>query len=162
DRRRRGGDRTAPRPPGSRPDDGGGCDPDLRSERRPLRPDALRGALGADPVDLARPADPRRRVHVLYRQDDPGLRGVERGAHGDQPVQPASDGGSAMSMTTTVAPVRVASGTLADDWRAVKVVWKRELIRFRRNKPRIVTSLAQPVLFLFVLGGGLAHLIPGA
>jgi ABC-type multidrug transport system, permease component len=64
-------------------------------------------------------------------------------------------------MSVQVAPVRVASGTLADDWRAVKVVWKRELIRFRRNKPRIVTSLAQPVLFLFVLGTGLAHLIPG-
>jgi ABC-2 type transport system permease protein len=60
-----------------------------------------------------------------------------------------------------VAPVRVATGTLADDWRAVKVVWKRELIRFRRNRPRIVTSLAQPVLFLFVLGTGLSHLLPG-
>jgi ABC-2 type transport system permease protein len=65
-------------------------------------------------------------------------------------------------MSVHVAPVRVASGTFADDWRAVKVVWKRELIRFSRNKPRIVTSLAQPVLFLFVLGGGLSHLIPGA
>ena len=65
-------------------------------------------------------------------------------------------------MSVRVAPVRVASGTFADDWRAVKVVWKRELIRFSRNKPRIVTSLAQPVLFLFVLGTGLSHLIPGA
>jgi ABC-2 type transport system permease protein len=65
-------------------------------------------------------------------------------------------------MSVHVAPVRVASGTFADDWRAVKVVWKRELIRFSRNKPRIVTSLAQPVLFLFVLGAGLSHLIPGA
>ena len=65
-------------------------------------------------------------------------------------------------MSVHVAPVRVASGTFADDWRAVKVVWNRELIRFSRNKPRIVTSLAQPVLFLFVLGTGLAHLIPGA
>jgi ABC-2 type transport system permease protein len=65
-------------------------------------------------------------------------------------------------MSAQVAPVRVASGSFADDWRAVKVVWKRELIRFSRNKPRIVTSLAQPVLFLFVLGAGLSHLIPGA
>src|SRR5438874_11830103 len=65
-------------------------------------------------------------------------------------------------MSVHVAPVRVASGTFADDWRAVKVVWKRELIRFSRNKPRIVTSLAQPVLFLFVLGTGRSHLIPGA
>jgi ABC-2 type transport system permease protein len=64
-------------------------------------------------------------------------------------------------VSVQVAPVRIASGTFADDWRAMKVVWKRELIRFRRNKPRIVTSLAQPVLFLFVLGAGLSHLIPG-
>jgi ABC-2 type transport system permease protein len=38
-------------------------------------------------------------------------------------------------------------------------VWKRELIRFSRNRLRIATSLAQPILFLFVLGGGLSHLI---
>jgi ABC-2 type transport system permease protein len=61
-----------------------------------------------------------------------------------------------------VAPVRLAGGTLADDWRAVRVVWKRELIRFARNRLRILTSLAQPVLFLFILGTGLSHLMPGA
>jgi ABC-2 type transport system permease protein len=60
-----------------------------------------------------------------------------------------------------IAAVRVPGGTLADEWRAVKVVWKRELIRFSRNRPRILTSLAQPVLFLLVLGTGLSHLMPG-
>ena len=73
-----------------------------------------------------------------------------------QPVHPAANGGAPMSLAQ-VAPVRVTRGTLADDWRAVKVVWKRELLRFRRNKPRIVTSLAQPILFLFVLGTGLSQ-----
>jgi len=58
-----------------------------------------------------------------------------------------------------VAPVRVHSGTLLDDWRAIRVVWKRELIRFRRDRLRIVTALAQPVLFLFVLGTGLSALV---
>jgi ABC-2 type transport system permease protein len=53
----------------------------------------------------------------------------------------------------------VPGGTLNDDWRAVRVVWKRELIRFSSNRLRIATSLAQPVLFLFVLGTGLSHLI---
>ena len=48
-----------------------------------------------------------------------------------------------------------AGGRLADDWQAVRVVWKRELIRFARNRLRILTSLAQPVLFLFILGTGL-------
>src|SRR5262249_5017051 len=99
--------------------------------------------------------------HVVHRPHDPRRRGDRVRAHGREPVHPAADGGAPMSVATTVAPVRVARGSLADDWRAVKVVWKRELIRFRRNKPRIVTSLAQPILFLFVLGTGLSHLIPG-
>jgi ABC-2 type transport system permease protein len=43
----------------------------------------------------------------------------------------------------------------------MKVVWQRELIRFRRNRLRILTSLAQPVLFLFVLGTGLSTLVRG-
>ncbi len=60
---------------------------------------------------------------------------------------------------TEIAPVHVPGGTLNDDWRAVRVVWKRELIRFARNRLRIATSLAQPILFLFVLGTGLSHLI---
>ena len=58
-----------------------------------------------------------------------------------------------------IAPVREASGSFIDDWRAIRVVWKRELIRFRRDRLRIVTALAQPVLFLFVLGTGLSALV---
>jgi ABC-2 type transport system permease protein len=60
----------------------------------------------------------------------------------------------AAAPTAEIAPVRIASGRLQDDLRAVRVVWKRELIRFGRNRLRIATSLAQPVLFLFVLGTG--------
>jgi ABC-2 type transport system permease protein len=64
--------------------------------------------------------------------------------------------------TTTVAPsVRVAGGTFADDVRAMKMVWKRELIRFFRNRIRIFTSLMQPILFLFVLGSGLGGITAG-
>ncbi len=55
--------------------------------------------------------------------------------------------------------VSLAGGTLANDLRATKMVWKRELIRYFRNRIRIVTSLAQPVLFLFVLGSGLSPII---
>jgi len=58
-----------------------------------------------------------------------------------------------------IAPVRVHSGSLLDDWRAIRVVWKRELIRFGRDRMRIITALAQPVLFLFVLGTGLSSLV---
>ncbi len=49
--------------------------------------------------------------------------------------------------------------TWYDDLRAARVVWKREIIRFSRNRIRIVTSLAQPILFLFVLGTGLAPVV---
>ena len=55
--------------------------------------------------------------------------------------------------------VRVAGGRWQDDLRAVRIVWRRELIRFGRNRLRIVTSLVQPVLFLFVLGTGLSSLV---
>jgi ABC-2 type transport system permease protein len=40
----------------------------------------------------------------------------------------------------------------------MKIVWKRELIRFRADRLRVVTSLVQPLLFLFVLGSGLEQL----
>ena len=58
-----------------------------------------------------------------------------------------------------VIGVRLAGGSWRDDFRAVRVVWKRELIRFLRSRVRIITSLAQPVLFLFVLGTGLSPII---
>ena len=57
------------------------------------------------------------------------------------------------------APVRVAGGRVRDDLRAIRMVWKRELIRFGRNRLRIITALVQPVLFLFVLGTGLSSLV---
>jgi len=57
-----------------------------------------------------------------------------------------------------VARVHVPARSLAGDARAVKIVWQRELIRFSRDRMRIITSLLQPLLFLFVLGGGLSRL----
>jgi ABC-2 type transport system permease protein len=67
-----------------------------------------------------------------------------------------------VAATLEVPMVRVAGGRTSDDLRALWVVWKRELIRFRRNRLRILTSLAQPVLFLFILGTGLSSIIPTA
>jgi ABC-2 type transport system permease protein len=60
-----------------------------------------------------------------------------------------------------LARVRVARGGLRADLRGVKVVWQRELIRFWRDRLRIVTSIFQPALFLFVLGGGLSRIASG-
>ncbi len=62
-------------------------------------------------------------------------------------------------LSAPLAPVRVAGGRLRDDVRAATIVWRRELIRFFRNRLRIFTSLAQPILFLFVLGTGLSSMV---
>src|SRR5271170_7730303 len=57
-----------------------------------------------------------------------------------------------------IARVHVPERSARGELRAIKVVWKRELIRFSRDRLRIVTSLVQPFLFLFVLGTGLSTL----
>jgi ABC-2 type transport system permease protein len=71
-------------------------------------------------------------------------------------VQPAA--------ATTPAPrppvvrVRVPQRSVYSELRAIRIVWKRELIRFINDPLRIATSLVQPLLFLFVLGSGLQRL----
>jgi ABC-2 type transport system permease protein len=57
-----------------------------------------------------------------------------------------------------VVRVHVPRRTVASELRAVRIVWRRELIRFANDRLRIVTSLVQPLLFLFVLGSGLQRL----
>ena len=57
-----------------------------------------------------------------------------------------------------VVRVTVPERTVRSELRAIKVVWQRELVRFANNRLRIVTSLVQPLLFLFVLGSGLQRL----
>src|SRR5437867_12434175 len=57
-----------------------------------------------------------------------------------------------------VARVRIPPRSWRGDTRAVKIVWQRELIRFGQDRLRIVTSLVQPFLFLFVLGTGLSRI----
>jgi ABC-2 type transport system permease protein len=59
---------------------------------------------------------------------------------------------------TELIRVAVPERSLRADLRAVSIVWRRELIRFRSDRLRAVTSLVQPVLFLFVLGTGLSTL----
>jgi ABC-2 type transport system permease protein len=66
-------------------------------------------------------------------------------------------------MSTTFPPseivrVRVPARSWRSELRAIKIVWRRELIRFINDRLRIVTALIQPLLFLFVLGSGLQQL----
>jgi ABC-2 type transport system permease protein len=63
---------------------------------------------------------------------------------------------------TAIARVRVPERTWRSEYRAVKIVWEREMVRFFTDRLRIVTSLIQPFLFLFVLGTGLSHLTSSA
>jgi ABC-2 type transport system permease protein len=61
------------------------------------------------------------------------------------------------ALTQTIR-VAVPQRSLRHDLSAVSIVWRRELIRFRSDRLRAITSLVQPVLFLLVLGTGLSSL----
>ncbi|MBV9803860.1 MAG: ABC transporter permease [Solirubrobacterales bacterium] len=60
--------------------------------------------------------------------------------------------------TTEVVRVTVPKRSLASELRAIRIVWRRELIRYRSDRLRMVTTLVQPFLFLFILGSGLQRL----
>jgi ABC-2 type transport system permease protein len=57
-----------------------------------------------------------------------------------------------------VVRVHVPKRSVRSELRAIKIVWRRELIRYRSDRLRMVTTLVQPFLFLFVLGSGLQRL----
>jgi ABC-2 type transport system permease protein len=57
-----------------------------------------------------------------------------------------------------VVPVRVPRRTWHSEARAVKTIWRRDLIRFAGNRAQVMAWLVQPLLFLFVLGSGLQSL----
>lgn len=86
------------------------------------------------------------------RTDATPARQADGGAHRNGAV-------GAQSATSDVAGVRVPERSLRRDLQAVKVVLHRELLRFWQDKTRMISSLIQPVLFLFVLGTGLSSLM---
>ena len=71
-----------------------------------------------------------------------------------------------MSATTVEAPrphaepieVNVPPHSFASELRAIRIVWRRDLIRFGNDRVRMISTLVQPLLFLFVLGSGLQTL----
>jgi ABC-2 type transport system permease protein len=65
-------------------------------------------------------------------------------------------------VSTAALPSKIADGpdtVLRDELRTTWMVWLRELIRFERTRTRILSGLIQPVLFLIVLGYGMAGLV---
>jgi ABC-2 type transport system permease protein len=73
-----------------------------------------------------------------------------------------------MSVTTTtpesvspapdVVRVRVPPRSIFSELRAIRITWRRDVVRFVNDRIRIVSTLVQPLLFLFVLGSGLQRL----
>lgn len=66
--------------------------------------------------------------------------------------------GAAGAPAAPLVRVHVPARSWRSELRALKIVWYRELLRFKADRVRIVTSLVQPLLFLFVLGAGLQQL----
>ncbi|ADG88868.1 transport permease protein [Thermobispora bispora] len=62
-------------------------------------------------------------------------------------------------MTAEVARVGVAPRGGRHDLRAIKVVLHREMLRFVNDRPRMVSMLVQPVLWLFIMGTGFGTLV---
>jgi ABC-2 type transport system permease protein len=60
------------------------------------------------------------------------------------------------------APVTIPGRSWRHELGAIKIVWQRDLIRFWQDRTRMIASLVQPALFLFVLGTGLSRLTSGS
>jgi ABC-2 type transport system permease protein len=56
-------------------------------------------------------------------------------------------------------PLTVVRGDLSHQLRATWVVCRRELLRFGKDKARMLTMLLQPLLFIFVMGTGLGSIV---
>jgi ABC-2 type transport system permease protein len=59
------------------------------------------------------------------------------------------------SVPTTAPSEMQHEGTVIRNVRAMLMVWRRDIIRLFRMPTRIISGIAQPLLFLFVLGAGL-------
>lgn len=46
--------------------------------------------------------------------------------------------------------------------RAIYIIWYRDVLRFRRDRARLIASLAQPLLYLVIFGTGLSSALGGA
>ncbi|AYY12395.1 ABC transporter [Actinobacteria bacterium YIM 96077] len=60
--------------------------------------------------------------------------------------------------TPAVPIVPVAAGP-AHELRSAMMVWRREMVRFRHDRARMIVMLLQPLLFLFVMGTGLSSIV---
>jgi len=61
--------------------------------------------------------------------------------------------------TTTMTPM-VPTTPITEPFqrnlKAIGIIWYREILRYMRDWTRVITSLMQPLLFLFIFGAGLS------
>ena len=53
-------------------------------------------------------------------------------------------------------------GTLWPTLRAIYIIWYRDILRFWRDRTRVLASFAQPLLYLIIFGTGLSSALQGA
>jgi ABC-2 type transport system permease protein len=66
------------------------------------------------------------------------------------------------TLTTGRRAIGPRPSRLASTPRGIYIVWYRDLLRWWRDRPRIIVSLAQPLLFLIVFGAGLGSSLGGS
>ena len=64
-----------------------------------------------------------------------------------------------MSTVAVAAPPQRRAAVPA--WQAIYIIWYRDILRYWRDRTRLVASLAQPFLFLIVFGVGLGSSLGG-
>jgi ABC-2 type transport system permease protein len=64
-------------------------------------------------------------------------------------------------VATTVSAPRIQTARKVGIWTPAYTLWLREIVRFYRQKARVVGVIASPLLFWFVLGSGFAHSFHG-
>lgn len=50
----------------------------------------------------------------------------------------------------------IANAAIDRDIQVLGTIWRREILHMLRDRLRLVGSLAQPILFLLIIGNGLA------
>ncbi|TAN33762.1 ABC transporter [bacterium] len=61
-----------------------------------------------------------------------------------------------MAVAATPAATTAPADTRLASLRAIYIIWYRDILRYWRDRWRLVASLAQPLLFLIVFGSGLS------
>jgi ABC-2 type transport system permease protein len=68
---------------------------------------------------------------------------------------------AAVQAPATRLPIRGRRASLEANARGVYIIWYRDIIRYWRDRVRLVSSLGQPLIFLVVFGSGLSASLGG-